>query len=105
MLKSTEQNKEPAMQTISLKVEDSFFPHFKALIDSLIKDRKVEVIDGEYDYENNHPQSIVVSSVEEVRRRVYEAEKRIESGEYLTQEQYNEQMDDFFKRELGIDRG
>jgi len=92
------------MQTISLKVEDSFFPHFKALIDSLIKDKKVEVVDDEYDYENNYPQSVVVSSVEEVRRRVYEAEERIAKGEHMTQEQYDVAMDKFFAEELGIAR-
>lgn len=92
------------MQTISLKVEDSFFPHFKALIDSLIKDKKVEVVDEEYDYENNYPQSVAVSSIEEVRRRVYAAEDRIKSGEYLSDEQYDGAMDKFFKEELGIDR-
>lgn len=92
------------MQTLHLKVEDSFFPHFKALIDSLIKDRKVEVIEEGYDYENNYPQSVVVNSIEEVRRRVYEAEDRIKGGEYLTQGQYDELMDRFFKEELGIDR-
>ena len=92
------------MQTISLKVEDSFFPHFKALIDSLIKDKKVELVDDSYDYENNYPQSVVVSSVEEVRRRVHEAEERIKSGEDLGEVQYNELMDKFFKEELGVDR-
>ena len=92
------------MQTISLKVEDSFFPHFKALIDSLVKDKKVELVDDGYDYENNYPQSVVVSSVEEVRRRVLEAEERIKSGEYLSEAQYNELMDRFFKEELGVDR-
>ena len=92
------------MQTISLKVEDSFFPHFKALIDSLVKDKKVELVDDEHDYENNYPQSVVVSSVEEVRRRVLEAEERIKSGEYLSEAQYNELMDRFFKEELGVDR-
>lgn len=88
------------MQTISLKVEDSFFPHFKALIDSLVKDKKVELVDDEHDYENNYPQSVVVSSVEEVRRRVYEAEKEPS----MTEAEYNAMMDNFFKNELGIDR-
>ncbi len=86
------------MQTISLRVDDSFFPHFKAIIESLIRDKKVEIADDDF------PQDLIVSSVEEVRRRVYEAEKRIENGEYLTQEQYDTQMNDFFKNELGIDR-
>lgn len=92
------------MQTINLKVEDSFFPHFKALIDSLVKDKKVELVDDEYDYENNYPQEVVVSSVEEVRRRVYEAENRVKKGEYLNEAQYGELMNKFFKEELGIDR-
>jgi hypothetical protein len=92
------------MQTISLKVEDGFFPHFKALIDSLVKDKKVELVDDDYDYENNYPQSVVVSSVEEVRRRVYEAEDRVKKGEYLNEAQYDELMNKFFKEELGINR-
>mgnify|MGYP000172578947 FL=1 len=92
------------MQTISLKVEDSFFPHFKALIDSLVKDKKVELMDDEYDYENNYTQEVVASSIEEVRRRVYEAEDRIKKGEYLNEAQYDELMNKFFKEELGIDR-
>jgi len=86
------------MQTISLRVEDSFFPHFQALISSLIKDKKVEIVDDGF------PSDLIVSSVEEVRRRVYEAEKRIGDGEFLTQEQYNIQMDEFFQKELGITR-
>ena len=92
------------MQTVHLRVEDSFFPHFKALIDTLAKDKKVEFIDDEYEYENNYPQSVVLNSVEDVKKRVYEAEKRINKGEFLTQEQYDEQMDKFFQEELGINR-
>jgi len=88
------------MQTIHLKIEDSFFPHFKALIDSLIKDRKIEVIEDEYDYENNYPPEAVASSVEEVRRRVYEAEKEPS----MTQQEYDRVMDDFFKNELVVER-
>ncbi|MEA2029967.1 MAG: hypothetical protein U9N49_13485 [Campylobacterota bacterium] len=90
------------MQTINLRVEDSFFPQFRAMIDDFIKEHKVEVIeeDEEYDYENNYPQSVVVSSVEEVRRRVYAAEQE----EGITEEEYERQMDRFFKEELGIER-
>ena len=91
------------MQTLNLKIDDSFFPHFKAMVDSLVKDHKVEIVD-EYDYENNYPESVVVSSIEEVRRRVHEAEQRINDGEYLTKEEYEVQMNKFFKEELGIDR-
>jgi hypothetical protein len=87
------------MQTISLKIEDAFFPHFKALIDSLVKDKKVELVD-EYDYENNYPQEAVVSSIEEVRRRVYEAEKEPS----MTEAEYDATMNNFFNNEPGIDR-
>jgi len=73
------------MQTINLRIEDSFLAQFQAIIANLSKEHKIEVIEDEYDYENNYPQSAVVSSIEEVRRRVYEAEKRIEEGEFLTQ--------------------
>jgi len=92
------------VQTINLRVEDSFFAQFQAIIANLSKEHKIEVIEEEYDYKNNYPQSVVVSSIEEVRRRVYEAEKRIEEGEFLTQEEYEKQMDRFFKEELGITR-
>lgn len=92
------------MQTINLRIEDSFLAQFQAIIANLSKEHKIEVIEDEYDYENNYPQSAVVSSIEEVRRRVYEAEKRIEEGEFLTQEEYEKQMDRFFKEELGITR-
>jgi hypothetical protein len=96
--------KEKTMQTINLRIEDSFLAQFQAIIANLSKEHKIEVIEDEYDYENNYPQSAVVSSIEEVRRRVYEAEKRIEEGEFLTQEEYEKQMDRFFKEELGITR-
>ncbi len=88
------------MQTMNLQIDDSFFPHFKAMIDSFVNDRKVRVIDDSYDYENNYPQSVVVSSIEEVRRRVFEAEQ--ETG--VTEEEYNILMDKFFQDELGIQR-
>jgi hypothetical protein len=88
------------MQTMNLQIEDSFFPHFKAMIDSFVNDRKVQVVDDSYDYENNYPQSVVVSSIEEVRRRVFEAEQ--ETG--VTEEEYNILMDKFFQDELGIQR-
>lgn len=88
------------MKTMSLKIEDSFFPHFKAMIDSLAKDKKVKVIKKKYDYENNYPESVVVSSVEEVKRRVFEAEQE----EGMTEEEYQQFMDKFFEEELGIKR-
>ena len=50
------------------------------------------------------PKEFVVDSVEEVRKRVYEAESRIEDGQGLDEGQYELFMDKFFKEELGIDR-
>ena len=93
------------MQTLNLKIDDNFFPHFRAIIESFIKDDKVRIIEDEqYDLENNYPQSLLINSVEEVRKRVYEAEKRVKNGHYVTEEEYNERMNKFFKDEFGIDR-
>ena len=39
-----------------------------------------------------------ISNVEEVRGRVIEAEKRITNGEFLTEQEYEEEMEKFFKR-------
>jgi hypothetical protein len=95
------------MATVELQINDSNLHTFKTLIDSL-KEGIVESFEikknQEYNDENSYPQSVVVKSVEEVRQRVYEAEKRIENGEYLDEEEYELQMDKFFKEELGIDR-
>ena len=60
--------------------------------------------DNQYDFEKNYPQNVVISSVKEVRKRVFEAEKRVKDGHYFTEEKYNELMDKFFKDELGINR-
>lgn len=86
------------MQTMNLQIDESFFPHFKALIDSFVRDNKVQIIS------DGLPKHLICSSVEEVRRRVYEAEKRINDGEYLTEEEYDKAIDDFFTNELGIQR-
>ncbi|MDD2448710.1 MAG: hypothetical protein PHS42_05460 [Sulfurimonas sp.] len=89
------------MQIINLKIEDNFFPHFRAILESFIKDKKVEIIqDDSLDFENNYPKSIVVNSVEDVRERVFESEKEIG----LNEDQYNKLMDKFFTEELGIKR-
>jgi len=88
------------MQTMNLQIEDSFFPQFKSLIESFIRERKVQIVEDGYDYQNNYPQSVVVSSVEEVRRRVYEAEQE----EGMSEEEYDFLMDKFFREELRIER-
>lgn len=86
------------MHTMNLRIEDDFFPHFKAMLDSFVKDKKVRII------ENELPVNVIVSSVEEVHRRVAEAEKRIANGEYHTQEESEKLMDDFLENKLGIQR-
>lgn len=90
---------------MNLKIEDSFFPQFKEMVENFVKDNKVEVIDdSEYNFENNYPQKVVIGSIEEVRQRVYEAEKRIGAGDFITEEEYETQTDRFFSEELGIQR-
>ena len=65
---------------------------------------KVNPLNENFDYENNYPQSVVLSSVEEVKKRVLESEHRIEKGEFHTQEDYEILMNKFFSEELGIKR-
>ena len=91
------------MHTMNLKIDDSFFPHFQALIESFVKDKKVEIIEN-YNYDNNFPKNLTINNVHEVQNRVFEAETRIKNGEYITEEQYDRSMDKFFKEELGIER-
>lgn len=93
------------MKTLNLKIDDNFFPQFKALVDSYVNEHKIEIIkDENFDYENNYPQSVVLSSVEEVKKRVLESESRIEKGEFHNQEDYEILMNKFFSEELGIKR-
>ena len=86
---------------MNLEIDNNFFPHFKAMIDSLVKDNKVSVVEiDDYDYASKAPESAIVSSVEEVRRRVALAE----AEEGITEEEYEIAMTKFFKEELGVDR-
>jgi hypothetical protein len=84
------------MHTMNLRIEDDFFPHFKAILDSFIKDKKVRIVEDEF------PANVIVNSIEEVHRRVAEAEKRIANGEYYTQEESEKLMNDFLENKLGI---
>jgi hypothetical protein len=79
---------------MNLEIEDSFFPHFKALVESFINDNKVKIVNNEL------PKHIECNSIEEVRRRVYLAEQE----EGVTQSNYEQIMDKFFKDEIGIER-
>ena len=86
---------------MNLEIDNKFFPHFKAMIDSFVKDNKVSVVEiDDYDYASKAPESVIVSSMEEVRRRVALAEEE----ESMTEEEYEVAMDKFFKEELGVER-
>lgn len=88
------------MHTVNLEIESSFYPHFKVLLESFERDKKIKILDQEYKY----PQEIVASNVNEVQTKALLAEERIKKGTYLTQEQYDQEMDDFFSNELGLKR-
>ncbi len=79
------------MQTVTLKINDNFYEHFMALVDSLPK-KQVKVI------QRSLPEHIVISSVEEVKKRVYTSEK----SRSFSEEEYQNEMKDFFKNELKI---
>ncbi len=82
------------MHAINLKVEDSFYPHFKVMLESFIKDKKIQIVSS------NFPKEVMMSDIDEVRKSVYASEKSIG----VNQEKYQKEMDNFFKSELGINR-
>jgi len=86
---------------LTLNIEDNFYPHLKAILDKFVETKQVDYVEEDYyDYENNYPESVVVSSVEEVRRRVALSEQEVS----MTEEEYELIMNKFFKEELGVDR-
>ena len=87
---------ETIVQTINLQIDESFYPHFKAMIDSFVNDNKIRIIKKKETF----PKELLASSVEEVQRRVYASEQE----ESLSQDEYNRDMDEFFKREFGVER-
>ena len=84
------------LHTINLQIDDSFYPHFKAILDSFVKDNKLKIINNK----ETSSEDIFVNSIEEVRHRVYLSEQEPS----LSQDQYNKDMDDFFKKEFGAER-
>lgn len=89
------------MKTLNLKIDDNFFPQFKALVDGFVNEHKMEIIQDET---SSYPNSLVLSSAEEVKKRVLESESRISNGEFHTQDDYEVSMNKFFSEELGIKR-
>ncbi len=104
------------MQTFQIEVEDQIADRVLRFLENLkdgvnikrvsssVHGSELHTSSDDFDYENNYPEELVVSSVEEVRARVYEAENRIENGEFHTEDEYNRLMDKFFEEELGIQR-
>jgi hypothetical protein len=71
------------MQTVTLNINDSFYEHFMAIVDSLPK-KRVKVLKREV------PSGIIVTSIEKAKQRVAAAEK----SESLSDRAY--------KKELGV---
>lgn len=96
------------MQTFQIEVEDQIADKVLCFLENLKEGVNIKRINGselhissdDYDYENSYPEELVVSSAEEVRARVYEAEQQ----QGLTEDEYNRLMDKFFEEELGISR-
>ena len=93
------------MHTLNLKIDDSVFSHVKTMLEGFIQDRTIEVLEeDDFDYAAHCPPELIVSSVEEVRKRVYDAQQRIKEGSGISEEEYEVMMNKFFKEELGIER-
>jgi len=84
------------MQTINLQIEESFYPQFKAMIDNFVNQNKIKILKKEYAFSDN----MTLSSVQEVQERVYASEKE----EGLSEEAYEKEMENFFKKEFGISK-
>ena len=83
-----------SMHTLKLKISDALYSDVLATLD---KYPKSEV---QIKQKRSFPKELLVSSVEEVRRRVYEAEQQPS----LSEDEYESLMDEFFENELGIKR-
>ena len=64
------------MHTLNLQIDDSFYPHFKAIIESFVKDKKVILLK-----DDNFPKELIVDNADEVKSRSYAAEARIKKGD------------------------
>ena len=96
------------LQIDNSEIEDIFVQGFESnkdkFLDFIKNSYAQKVLLDEYDYAKNAPESVIVSSVEEVQRRVALAEERVGNGEYDTEEEYEKKMNLFFEEELGIKR-
>jgi len=62
------------------------------MIDSFAKDNKISVVEIN-DYDKDAPDSVIVSSVEDVHNRVAAAEERIKETDGLTEKTFWESVD------------
>jgi len=76
------------MHTLTINVNDSFYPHFKALLESLAQSRKLEYVE-----QKNGLSKVEVNSLEEVQKRVALAEERVASGNYVKEELFWNSID------------
>lgn len=81
--------------TLTLRVNESVMPNILSFLEDYIRSRDVEVVD---DVVRKFQEEILVSSKEEVQRRVMEAEKRIALGDYLDEEEYQKEMQESLMR-------
>ena len=74
------------MHTLTINVNDSFYPHFKALIKSLAQNKKLEYFEERS--EKELPEEILINDKSEVKKRVLLAEARIASGSNVEEEAF-----------------
>ena len=87
------------MHTIKINIEDSFYPHFKALIDSLVESKKIAYVEkSDYNSETSYPKSVVLNTVDAVREKVLEAEKSVQNGNYVKEAAFWNNIDKCMKK-------
>jgi len=67
---------------VVVRIDDTKFEEFKSLLDKF----KADVV--------NYPEDIIVSSVEEIRQRIMEAE----NDEYVSEKEENEVFEKLYKK-------
>ena len=84
------------MTTLNIKVEDNLVDVIKTMLVGFVQDKRVEITEER----NSLVDEVVINNIEEVQKRVSEAEMQ----EGISEEEYEKYMDSFFQNELGIKR-
>ena len=79
------------MHTLTINVNDSFYPHFKALIEGLAQSKKLEFSEKKAMHE--FPKKLLIDSAQEVQKRALSAEARVASGDYVKEEAFWKSID------------